>query len=148
MVEETCETLRKRISENLNARKREFAKCVGDINRNFRDLGLETGVWHPERIHSANVGGLDADSYLGYSRIEGKWGLMIRTIERDHESHAFVGQRVYSLESSGNVEIVANALKKARELLRYIAKSTDQAIDILAKMDSEIDQLRNPNCRF
>jgi hypothetical protein len=59
-----------------------------------------------------------------------------------------VGQRVYSLESSGNVEIVANALKKARELLRYIAKSTDQAIDILAKMDGEMDQLRNPNFKF
>ena len=75
---------------------REFGKTVGDISRNFKSLGLETSVWCPEKIHSTNLGGIVADSYFGYSRIEGKWGLIIRTIERDVESRAFVGQRVYA----------------------------------------------------
>ncbi|MBN1570978.1 MAG: hypothetical protein JXA73_24290 [Acidobacteria bacterium] len=148
MGEETYEALRRRISEDLNSRKREFSKCIGDISRNFRDLGLETAVWHPERIHSVNIGGLNAESYVGYSRIEGRWSLNIRTIERDSGGHAFVSQRVYALETCGNVEIVVNALKKARELLRLIAKTADQSIEILAKMDKEINQLRNPDCKF
>jgi hypothetical protein len=148
MGEETYEALRKRVSEELNARKREFAKSAGDISRNFRDLGLETAVWHPEQIHSINIGGLNAESYVGYSRIEGRWGLNIRTIERDSESHAFVSQRVYALEACGNAEIVVNALKKTRELLRLIAKTADLAIEILAKTDDEINKLRNPDCKF
>ena len=148
MGDETYETLRKRISENLNSRKREFAKSVADISRNFSNLGLETAVWHPERIHSANIGGIDADSYIGYSRVEGKWGLIIRTIERDHESRAFVSQRVYTIESCGNAEIVVNALEKVRELVEHIAQTTNQQINILGKLDGEIDHLRNPECRF
>ena len=148
MGEETYESLRKRVSEDLNARKREFAKCVGDISRNFKDLGLETAVWLPECIHSVNIGGLIAESYVGYSRIEGRWGLNIRTIERDSESHAFVGQRVYPLDASGNVEVVTNALKKVRELLRLLSDATGQAVNILAKRDAEIDRLRSLDCKF
>jgi hypothetical protein len=148
MGEETYEALKKRVSEDLNVRKREFAKCIGEISRNFRDLGLETAVWHPERIHSIDIGGLDADSYVGYSRIEGRWGLHIRTVERDRDTHAFVSQRVYAIEACGNVEIIVNALKKTRELLRIMAGATDQAIEILSHPDSEIDQLRKPDCKF
>ena len=148
MADETYETLRKRISENLNTPKKELAKSVADISRNFGNLGLETAVWYPEMIHSANIGGIEADSYIGYSRIEGKWGLIIRTIERDQESRAFVGQRVFPIESCGNVEILVNALKKARELLRFIAKTREYQTEVLSKMDPEIEQLRSPECRF
>ena len=81
--------LRKRISDNLNTGMKEFGKTVGDISRNFRSLGLETAVWYPEKIHSTNLGGIVADSYFGYSRIEGKWGLIIRTIERDSRKPGF-----------------------------------------------------------
>jgi hypothetical protein len=148
MGDETYETLRKRVSDNLNAKKKEFAKTLGDISRNFRDLGLETAVWYPERIHTTNIGGLDADSYLGYSRIEGKWGLNIRTIERDHESHAFVSQRVYPIEACSNVETVVSALKAVRELLIHMAKATDQEIEMLSNRIGDFDELRNPGCRF
>ena len=148
MGDETYETLKNRVSNNLNAKKKELAKCVAEISRNFRDLGLETAVWHPERIHSANIGGLYADSYIGYSRVEGRWGLIVRTIERDQESHAFVSQRVYAIESCGNVEIVVNALKAIRALLAYIAKITDQEIDVLTKIAGEFDQLRRPDFGF
>ena len=148
MGDETYETLRKRVSENLNAPKKELAKSVGDISRNFGNLGLETGVWLPKLIHSANIGGIDAESYLGYSRIEGRWGLIIRTIELEYNTRAFVSQRVYTIESCGNVEIVVNALKKVRELMQLIAKATDHQIEILARPAGDIDQLRTPDCRF
>ena len=138
----TYEVLRKRNSESLNAGIREFGKTVGDISRNFKSLGLETSVWCPEKIHSTNLGGIVADSYVGYSRIEGKWGLIIRTIERDGESLAFVGQRVYAIESCRNLEIVVHALKKIRDLLLLMAKATDRQLEILTKLDDEMDALR------
>ena len=144
----TYEKLKRRVSEHLNAQVKEFRQTVGDIARNFRELGLETAVWYPEKIHTVNIGGLDADSYVGYSRIEGKWGLIVRTIEHDHDSHAFVSQRVYPVESCGNMEIVVNALRKVRELVEYIHKATEQQIKVLAQADQEFGDLRNPECQF
>ena len=109
----TGEELRKRVAEILNVRTKEFRKIVVNINENFRNLGLESAVWCPDKIHSANIGGIDADSYIGYSRVEGKWGLIVRTIERDCDSHIFVSQRVRPIESCRDVEMVVNALKNA-----------------------------------
>jgi hypothetical protein len=144
----TYEKLRKQVSEDLNARINKFSKTVADIGRNFRNLGFETAVWHPEKIHTANLGGVDADSYIGYSRIEGRWGLIIRTIERDHESRAFVSQRVFPIESCSNIELIANALKRVREIVLYIHKSAQQQIETLARLNSGVDELRNPECKF
>jgi hypothetical protein len=148
MSDMTYEILRKRISENLNAGIREFGKTIGDISRNFKSLGLETSVWCPEKIHSTNLGGIVADSYIGYSRIEGKWGLIIRTIERDSESLAFVSQRVYAIESCRNLEIVAHALKRVRDLLLLMAITTDRQVEILNTLGNETDSLRYPECKF
>ena len=148
MSDITYEKLRKRVSEHLNAQIREFHNTVEDIGAYFRNLGLETAVWYPEKIHSANIGGIDADSYVGYSRIEGKWGLIIRTIEHDHESHAFVSQRVINIESCGNVEIVVNALMKIHELMSCIHKTTEQQIKILGHLGGEVQDLRNPEHKF
>jgi hypothetical protein len=144
----TYEKLRKHVSDNLNPRIREFGKTVEDISRNFKILGLEMAVWYPEKIHTANVGGIDADSYIGYSRIEGRWGLMIRTIERDHESHAYMNQRVIPIESCGNMEIVVNALRKVRELLLRIHDAVEREIRTIMQSDREINELRNPECEF
>ncbi len=142
MGDETYEILKNRIADDLNGKRKEFARKVADINRNFRDLGLETAVWYPKKIYSGNIGGLDADSYLGYSRIEGKWGLNIRTIERDHESRAFVNQRVYPIESSGNVEMVMSALNELPGLWKQIAGVTDQEIAILSEPGGDLDEFR------
>jgi hypothetical protein len=136
MGDETYGTLKARISDNLNAKRKELAKSVARICRDFHDLGLETAVWCPKRIHSANIGGLHADSYIGYSRIEGKWGLNIRTIERDHETRAFVNQRVFAVEASGNVEIIAAALKEVPDLWKQIAGIVDQEIIMLEKLNT------------
>ena len=142
------EVLKKRISENLNARLKEFGKTVGDISRNFRNLELEAAVWYPDRIHSTNLGGIVADSYFGYSRIEGKWGLIIRTIERDIESRAYVSQRVYTIDSCRNAEIAVNALKKAKDLLLLIEKATDRQLEAISGLDDEMDALRRPDGKF
>ena len=114
----------------------------------FRNLGLEVAVWIPDKIHTTNLGGIVADSYFGYSRIEGKWGLIIRTMELDSESRTFVSQRVYAIESCRNAEIVVNALKKARELLLLMEKATDRQLEILNNLDAELEALRSPECKF
>ena len=138
------EKVRKRVSEDLNARVKEFGRTIQDINHYFKYLGLGTAIWHPEKIHTANVGGLDAESYIGYSRVEGKWGLIIRTIERDHETRAFVSQRVYTIESSGNMELVVNALRKVPELLVSIDALIDRQIKVLKQAGSDFEKLRDP----
>jgi hypothetical protein len=142
MSDISYERLRRRVSEDLNAHTKEFGKIVEDVDRYFRYLGLGTAVWHPEKVHGTNLGGLDAESYVGYSRIEGKWGLVIRTIERDHETHAFVSQRVYTIGSSGNMELVANALRKIPELVQLLEKTVDQQIRTVAESSGEFEALR------
>jgi hypothetical protein len=94
------------------------------------------------------MGGIDADSYLGYSRIEGRWGLTVRTIERDNESRAFVNQRLRTLESCGNIELAVNALKKAGELVLQIQKAAAAQTVILDGLGPEISELRSPECKF
>jgi hypothetical protein len=148
MSDISYEKLRKRVSDELNTHAKEFGKTVEDIDRYFRYLGLGMAVWHPEKIHVTNLGGLDAESYIGYSRIEGKWGLIVRTIERDHDSRAFVSQRVYTIESSGNMELVANALRKIPELIRLIDKAISDQIGTLAQVGSEFEGLRDPDNEF
>lgn len=140
------EGLRKHISENLAVGLKEFGKTVGDISKNFRSLGLEVAVWYPDKIHSTNIGGIIADSYFGYSRVEGKWGLTIRTLERDGETRAFVGQRVYAIEACRNAEIVVHALKNAPDLLQLMQKATDRQLEIITTLGDGMDALRNPEC--
>jgi hypothetical protein len=148
MSDITYEKLRMRVSEDLNTRIKEFGKTVEEVDRHFRYLGLVMAVWHPEKIHSANIGGLDAASYIGYSRIEGRWGLIIRTIEHDHESHAFVSQRVYTIGSCGNMEIIVNALRKIPELIRMIDSAIEQQVKKLGQAGTEFEALRNPDHSF
>ena len=148
MSDITYEKLRLRVSDDLNTRIKEFGKTVEEIDRHFRYLGLVMAVWYPDRIHSANLGGLDAETYIGYSRIEGRWGLILRTIERDHESHAFASQRVYTIGSCGNMEIVLNALRKIPELIRLIDKAIEQQLKMLGPAASEFEAFRNPDHEF
>lgn len=142
----TFERLSARISEGLNGRLKEFSGTVEDIARNFRNLGFGTAVWIPDRIHTVNLGGVDADSYVGYSRIEGKWGLLIRTIERDHESRSFISQRVYTIESSRNIELVTNALANVRRLATSINEAAERQIQLFEGVGGEFEELREPNC--
>ncbi len=144
----TYEKLRKHVSENLNPRIDEFRKTVSAINRHFQSLELGISVWHPEKVFAVNLGGIDADSYIGYSRIEGKWGLIIRTIERDHESRTYIGQRFVPIESSGNMETVVHALRKIPDLMLRIHKVVEKQITTLEQLDDEFAKLRDPGCKF
>jgi hypothetical protein len=144
----TYDKLRKRISESLSDQNKEFRKTVAEISENFRNLGFGSAVWCPEKIHTANIGGIDADSYIGYSRVEGRWGLIVRMIERDHDSQAFTNQRVFTIESCGNIEIVVNALRKVPELMHCLSNAAEQQISTLTQLDNEFEKLRNPACEF
>jgi hypothetical protein len=142
------EKLRNIIAEDLSPRIQEIHSTIGKIIENFKNLGLKTSVWYPEKIHTVNIGGIDADSYVGYSKTEGRWSLCIRIIEHDHEGHVFISQRVCNLESCGNVEIVTNAIKKVPELVRCINQVVNHQIGILSLPNDEIIKLRDPECEF
>jgi hypothetical protein len=148
MSDITYNQLRKEISEGLSPRINDFGSTVADIGRNFRNLGFETAVWLPDKIHSENLGGINAESYVGYSRMEGRWGLRIRTIERNHETGSFVGQRVQALESCANMEIAVSALEKVPELVLSIYKKARRQTEILDKISEEIESYRNPEFHF
>jgi hypothetical protein len=144
----TYDKLRNQIAETLSARTKEFHKAVAEISGNFRSLGFESAVWYPEKIHTANLGGIDADSYIGYSRVEGRWGLIVRTVEYDRESHAFVNQRVFTIESCGNIEIMVNALRKVPELMHCLSQAAEHQIKTLYQLGEEFEELRRPGCKF
>jgi hypothetical protein len=139
----TYEKLRNEVSDILTSRSREIARHIGEISSNFKILGLEVAVWHPDKIHTANLGGVDAETYIGYSRIEGRWGLVIRTIERDRANGGYVGQRILTLEACNNMEIVANALKKVQDLAQLIHKAIQQQQNAMAQVDVEIEKIRD-----
>ena len=147
MNDVTFENLSARVFDNMT-RIKEFSRTVEDIGRNFRNLGLGMAVWHPEKVHSANLGGIEAESYIGYSRIEGKWGLLIRTIERDRETRNFVNQRVYPIESCGNTEIVLSGLRKTQELALLVNDVIERQAKAIGQVGSEFEELRNSDFPF
>ena len=147
MNDVTFENLSARVFDNMT-RIKEFSRTVEDISRNFRNLGLGMAVWHPEKVHSANLGGIEAESYIGYSRIEGKWGLLIRTIERDRETRNFVNQRVYPIESCGNTEIVLSGLRKTQELALLVNDVIERQAKAIGQVGSEFEELRNSDFPF
>ena len=136
MSEVAYEELQKRIAETLNAQIKDFNHTIRETCEKFRNLGLETAVWYPGKIHTGNLGGIDADSYIGYSRLEGRWGLIIRTIEHDHESHAYVSQKLLTMESCRNMEIVVSALKKITDLMACIKDAVENQIKVLSQRES------------
>jgi hypothetical protein len=144
----TFDKLRKTIAEDLSPRIQDVHSSIGRLIENFKNLGLQTSVWYPEKIHSVNIGGIEAESYVGYSKTEGRWSLCIRILEHDHESRAFVGHRVCNLESCGNVEIVTNAIKKIPDLVRCIEQLVNHQLEILSLSNSEISRLKDSGCEF
>jgi hypothetical protein len=142
------EKLRKQVSEELVPHTREIGKGIADISHNFKMLGLETAVWLPEKIHSTNLGGINADAYIGYSRVEGRWGLTIRIIERDDESGAYMSQRILTIESCSNLELLASALKKTGELANLINEAIKQQARAAEHLEEKIKQLQNLTGNF
>jgi hypothetical protein len=142
------ERLNKQVSEDLVPRTREIDKGIADICSNFKMLGLETAVWHPGKIHSANLGGIDADTYLGYSRIEGRWGLVVRTIERDEKNGQYIGQRILTLESCNNLEIVATSLEKIGELIACINEAIKQQAKAVERLRLLMGDLQRLECNL
>jgi hypothetical protein len=138
------EKLRKQVSDDLAPQTRALGKGIAEIGSHFKMLGLETAVWHPEKIHTSDLGGVIAETYLGYSRIEGRWGLVLRTIERDQQSSQYVSQKILTLESCSNLEILANALEKMNELASGIQAAINQqakAAERLGRMIKSLQQL-------
>jgi hypothetical protein len=142
------EKLRKQVSEDLVPHTREIGKGIADITGNFKMLGLETAVWLQEKIHSANLGGIEADTYVGYSRIEGRWGLAIRTIERDQKNGGYISQRILTLESCSNLDIVDHALEKIGELAINIHKAIEQQSTAIERLGEKIKYLQRLECNF
>jgi hypothetical protein len=142
------EKLRKQVLEDLVPHTREIGKGIADITSHFKMLGLETAVWHPEKIHSTNLGGINADTYVGYSRLEGRWGLTIRTIERDQKTGAYISQRILTLESCSNLEISDNALGKIGELAIGIHKAIKQQATAIDRLGERIKYLQRLECDF
>ena len=136
------EKLKKQVSEDLAPYTREIGNGIAEISSHFKMLGLESAVWLPTRIHTSNLGGIDADTYLGYSRIEGRWGLVIRTIERDEKNRDYVGQRILTLESCSNLEILANSLQKISELVACIRQTIQQQTKAAEQLKSRIKDLQ------
>jgi hypothetical protein len=137
------EKLRKQVADDLVPHAREIGKGIADICSNFKMLGLETAVWHPEKIHTVSLGGIDAETYLGYARIEGRWGLVLRTIERDQKTGQYVSQRILTLESCSNLEILANALGKIGELAGCIHSGINQQANAIGKLSGIIKDLQH-----
>ncbi|HSW39195.1 MAG TPA: hypothetical protein VLL97_06855 [Acidobacteriota bacterium] len=133
------EELQKKISAGLNTRLREFRKIITDTSDLFSALGMETSVWIPEKIYTKNIGGIIAESHIGYAKIEGKWGLAIRTVERDQASSMFIRNRVYSIESCENIEMAVNGLSRTEELLLAINAVADNQIAMLKSVSTAED---------
>ena len=133
MTDGSFETLSVRASENLVARKKELSEILQEENKYFKTVGIEIEVWLPTLIHSADLGGISAYSYLGYAKFGGQWGLAIRIIEKEPGYHGVIQWHLCAWESIEDARLAADAIEKIPELKSRLHNESKEFISCVVR---------------
>lgn len=129
------------VASDLNSVSDELGKCVSEIDVALKKLNLGISVWvnvnHWEDEHT----GIDYYSeQIGYGKIEGKWGLAIRTVRGNYnwpddekiESWLFNdGPRKLRLASIEKIpEVLSELSKQSLEMVKNIRGRLNEVKDV------------------
>jgi hypothetical protein len=117
------EKLKKRWNDNIEKRASELNEVLEPIITGFNNSGIRFSVWHS--LGSKQVTpGISTEGFLGYSEKDGRWGLMIKTIERDHKTNTILNSAVRKL--NGKSIFIKEAVNIIPELLNNLNKAIEQ----------------------
>jgi hypothetical protein len=117
------EKLKKRWNDNIEKRASELNEVLEPIITGFNNSGVHFSVWHS--LGSKQVTpGISTEGFLGYSVKDGRWGLLIKTIERDHKTNTILNSGVRNL--NGKSIFIKEAVNTIPELLNNLDNATEQ----------------------
>ena len=132
------EKLENRWNDNIEKHISELNKELEPITNSFNNLSVRFSIWR--RLNSKNIiNDITLEGFLGYSEIQGEWGLVIKTLERDNK-FGFVlktdieklnGKNVFIKEAISEIPQILNDLDKALEQhKRDLIKAKDAAVGL------------------
>ena len=114
---------------DLNAATKRLAKTVIDIELGLKKLNLGVSSWVP--VSSKED---EADESLGYAKVKGKWGLVIREFEIDGGGDV-IGHNDFSFaEATRDARVRAIAFLPA-----LLDKLSEDAAAVTAKLTKNIE---------
>ena len=146
------------VASSLNTASNEFAKSVVILDESLKPLNIGLSVWVP----FAFLEGLEHPDYdqdeIGYSKVNGTWGLAIRSIRgregREGEAFEHVTgpwlfneaareMRIHSVEKIPDV--IKALIEKASETTKRIQQKTKEVRALTEAIRPVTDEIKRPS---
>jgi hypothetical protein len=134
----------------LNAASDEFSRTVAPIDAALKKLNLGVAAWHKYMGGSPDADGDYWSRELGYARVQGKWGLALRTVEGnvndfDDDTQTWLfndAPRMMRVEAIDHIpalleELVKQSEKVATELHKQVGRAAEFAETISSLADTK-----------
>jgi hypothetical protein len=125
-------------AQSLNSISDQFTKTVGTLDAALKKLNIGLSVW--VSYNSWEEGPDYSADQLGYDKVNGTWGIAIRSISG---SHVFDEDKVNGpwLFADSPREMRLNAVAYIPELFEALAKKTVSTSEKLRKKKTEVEEM-------
>jgi hypothetical protein len=125
-------------TKDLKAASDEFTKPISKIEQVLEPLQIRFATWQKLAGGEDNYGGYWSRD-VGYAKVEGKWGLAIRTVNGNHhwDEDQIEMWRFHEAPSSMRIQ----ALDQLPDLLEEIIKNAEKTSKKLREMTPEAQEL-------
>jgi methyl-accepting chemotaxis protein len=137
------------VATSLNAASDELTKVVGSLDEALKKLNVGLTVWVPFRFREHPQADWYDRDQIGYTKVQGTWGLALRHIWGDEEDHHEDGPWLFK---DAPRELRIECLDELPEVIEQLATSataTTKRVQEKAKQVRElaaaIDQVANAN---
>jgi hypothetical protein len=136
-------------SANLNAISDELGKSVSEIDSALKRLNLGVSVWVAIRGNDWQDLSYESEQ-IGYAKIDGKWGLGLRTVSGNHKRPDDESVHEWSFNDAPRFlrvgaieklpELLEQLTKEAEATARKISESVEQAKSVAAAISRAVPQ--------
>jgi hypothetical protein len=108
------------VASDLNSVSDELGKCVADIDAALKKLNLGISVWVTVVNHDFEDMTYSMER-IGYDKIDGKWGLALRTVEGDsNDPERSVSEQWLFNDAPRKIRL--NSIEKLPQLLKTLSE--------------------------
>jgi hypothetical protein len=118
-----------RSAEQLNAVSNELGKSIAALDAALKHLNLGVSTWVATYEDSNPLTGRFHTRGIGYAKVNGKWGIALRTIDGDYTNPGFEDSEEWPFNDaprSQRIEAVAKLPDLIEKLVEVAASVTDE----------------------
>ena len=122
---------------NLNAASDELAKSITSLESAFKQLNLGISSWVTATSSSDETGLFYSLRQIGYDRIDGKWGIALRTVSGREDEEPGQERTESWLFNDGPRSLRLEVIDKLPDLIETLAKEAAEAAEKIKKKASQ-----------